>query len=58
MAFEGGTNGASVRSELRSALAGLGYEPDEVGAVLRRLPPEGEVEPMLREALKLLAVDR
>ena len=52
------SGGTSARSELRSALAGLGYEPDEVGAVLRRLPAEGEVEPMLREALKLLAVDR
>jgi len=26
--------------------------------VLHRLPPDGEVEAMLREALKLLAVDR
>src|SRR5207253_2432115 len=58
VAFEGGADGASARSELRSALAGLGYEPDEVGAVLRRLPADGEVEPMLREALKLLAVER
>ena len=58
VAFEGGADGASARSELRAALAGLGYEPDEVGAVLRRLPADGEVEPMLREALKLLAVER
>jgi holliday junction DNA helicase RuvA len=58
VAFEGGANGVSARSELRAALAGLGYEADEVGAVLHRLPPEGEVEAMLREALKLLAVNR
>jgi Holliday junction DNA helicase RuvA len=55
---EGERVGASPRSELRAALTGLGYEADEVGEVLRRLPAEGEIEPLLREALKLLAAAR
>jgi Holliday junction DNA helicase RuvA len=49
---------STARSELRAALAGLGYGPDEVRDVLRALPPEGEVEGLLKEALKLLAVSR
>lgn len=47
-----------VRAELRAALAGLGYEPDEVRDVLRELPPEGDVQELLREALRQLAVAR
>ena len=39
-------------------MAGLGYDADEVSAVLRRLPSDGEVEAMLRDALKLLAAAR
>ena len=50
--------GSSARSELRSALAGLGYGPDEVRDVLRELPQDGEVTVLLKEALKLLAVSR
>ncbi len=48
----------SARSDLREALAGLGYGTDEVGAVLRELPPEGAVEDLLRQALRLLAAAR
>jgi Holliday junction DNA helicase RuvA len=52
----GNGNGANVRrAEVRAALASLGYEPQEVVPVLRELPPEGEVEDLLRFALKLLA---
>jgi Holliday junction DNA helicase RuvA len=54
----GDANGAAARSDLRGALANLGYDADEVSEVLRRLPPDGEVEPLLREALKLLAAAR
>ncbi len=48
----------SARADLREALAGLGYATDEVGAVLRELPAEGEVEDLLRQALRLLAAAR
>ena len=45
-------------AELRAALAGLGYEPDEVRRVSRELSPEGDLETMLRSALRLLAASR
>ena len=44
------------RSEVRAALAGLGYAPDEVRDVVAQLPEAGSVEDLLREALKLLSV--
>ena len=50
--------GGSVRADLCAALAGLGYQPDEVREVLRELPPEGDVDLLLRDALKLLATSR
>ncbi len=49
---------APVRADLRAALTGLGYGPDEVTHVLRELPAEGDVEDLLRAALKLLAAAR
>jgi Holliday junction DNA helicase RuvA len=49
---------SSARAEVRTALAGLGYEPDEVREVLTQLPDDGPVEELLRDALKLLAVTR
>jgi Holliday junction DNA helicase RuvA len=52
---EGG-GGPAPRSEVRAALTGLGYAPDEVRDVVAQLPEEGSVEELLREALKLLAV--
>ena len=48
----------SVRADLGAALAGLGYQPDEVRDVLRELPAEGDVDALLRDALKLLAASR
>ena len=45
-----------VRSDVREALANLGYGADEVGAVLRELPDDGDVSELLREALQRLAV--
>ncbi len=48
----------SARTDLREALAGLGYGNDEVGAVLRELPADGAVEDLLRQALRLLAAAR
>jgi Holliday junction DNA helicase RuvA len=47
-----------ARAEVRDALTGLGYGPDEVRAVLTRLPDEGGVEELLRTALRMLAVAR
>lgn len=46
------------RSDVRAALASLGYGHDEVRAVLRELPTDGDVEELLRHALKLLAAAR
>ena len=51
-----GDGAPSPRAEVRVALAGLGYAPDEVRDVVAQLPEEGSVEELLREALKLLAV--
>ena len=50
--------GGSVRADLGAALAGLGYQPDEVREVLRELPAEGNVAVLLRDALKMLAAAR
>ena len=52
------SNGGSTRADLGAALAGLGYQPDEVRDVLRELPAEGNVDTLLRDALKLLAAAR
>ena len=46
---------AAARAEVRTALAGLGYGPEEVRAVVRELPEEGTVEDLLKAALKQLA---
>lgn len=48
----------SARAEVRDALTGLGYSPEEVRQALARLPDDGAVEDMLRDALKLLASAR
>ncbi len=47
-----------ARADLRAALAGLGYGPDEVGHALRQLPADGEVDELLRAALRILAAAR
>ena len=48
----------SVRSDVRAALAGLGYGAEEVRDAVRDLPEEGEVEDLLRLALRSLAATR
>ena len=53
-----GHRAPSVRADLGAALAGLGYQPEEVREVLRELPAEGDVDILLRDALKLLAAAR
>jgi Holliday junction DNA helicase RuvA len=50
-----GSGAGPARAEVREALTGLGYAPDEVRDVLAQLPEEGTVERLLRDALKLLA---
>jgi Holliday junction DNA helicase RuvA len=42
----------SVRSDLREALANLGYGPDEILRVLQDLPADGDTSDLLREALQ------
>lgn len=54
----GGQPGTPARADLRNALSGLGYEADEVRRVLRELPDEGELDALLRDALRLLAAAR
>lgn len=44
--------------EVRAALAGLGYGPDEVHAVVRDLPEAGTVEELLTAALRQMAAAR
>jgi holliday junction DNA helicase RuvA len=52
----GGTS--TPRGEVRDALLGLGYSPDEVRAVLGQVGEEGTVEDLLRDALRALAGNR
>lgn len=47
------TTGA--RGDVRSALEGLGYGPDEIRHVLADLPAEGDTAELLRDALRRLA---
>lgn len=54
----GAEAGTSGRAEVRAALEGLGYGPEEVREVLLRLPDDGPLEVLLREALKQLARER
>ena len=54
----GGGGGASVIGDVREALAGLGYGPEEVRDALRELPATGDASTLLRDALKLLGAKR
>jgi Holliday junction DNA helicase RuvA len=49
-----GIAAAGPRAEVREALGGLGYSPEEVREVLAGLDDEAPVESMLREALRQL----
>ncbi len=50
--------GAAAVNEVRAALSGLGYGPDEVREAMRDLPLDARVEDMLTSALKQLASAR
>ena len=54
----GGGGGGTVVGDVREALAGLGYGPDEVRDALRELPSTGDASTLLRDALKLLGAKR
>jgi Holliday junction DNA helicase RuvA len=49
---------AATRTEVRTALASLGYGADEIRSALARLPAEGSVEDQLRLALREMAAVR
>jgi Holliday junction DNA helicase RuvA len=48
----------SVRADVRDALLGLGYEPDEIRESLTDVPEEGDVALLLKQALQRLALVR
>jgi Holliday junction DNA helicase RuvA len=50
-----GSGASSARSEVRDALANLGYAPEEVRETLGQLSDDGTVEDLLRDALRVLA---
>lgn len=50
-----GPAGASARGDVRDALSGLGYGPDEIARVLSDLPDDGDSSDLLRQALQRLA---
>ncbi len=55
-AADGSTAPTSAHGDVREALTGLGYGGDEIAAVLRTLPTEGDTGDLLRRALQTLAV--
>jgi holliday junction DNA helicase RuvA len=46
----------SARADVRDALAGLGYAPDEIREALAEVPDEGDVSLLLKQALQRLAL--
>jgi Holliday junction DNA helicase RuvA len=54
----GGGGGGTVVGDVREALTGLGYGPDEVRDALRELPASADASSLLRDALKLLGAKR
>jgi Holliday junction DNA helicase RuvA len=54
----GGGSGGSAVGDVREALAGLGYAPEEIRETLRELPTDRDAATLLRDALKLLGARR
>lgn len=54
----GGGGGGSVVGDVREALTGLGYGPEEIRDALRELPSTSDASTLLRDALKLLGAKR
>jgi Holliday junction DNA helicase RuvA len=53
-----GGGGGTVVGDVREALSGLGYAPEEIRDAMRELPANGDAATLLRDALKLLGVKR
>jgi Holliday junction DNA helicase RuvA len=49
---------SSTIGDVREALAGLGYGPEEIRDAMRELPESASAEDLLRDALRLLGVRR
>jgi holliday junction DNA helicase RuvA len=54
----GATHPPSARSDVREALAGLGYSSDEIHGATIELPDDGDAPQLLRQALQHLATAR
>jgi holliday junction DNA helicase RuvA len=54
----GAAAGPSPRSDVRDALAGLGYSADEIHGAVAELPDDGDASQLLRLALQRLATVR
>jgi Holliday junction DNA helicase RuvA len=52
------TGGSTTIGNVREALAGLGYAPEEIREAMRDLPDSTSAEDLLRDALRLLGVRR
>ena len=52
------TGGSTTIGNVREALAGLGYAPEEIREAMRDLPESTSAEDLLRDALRLLGVRR
>jgi len=50
--------GSSSLADVREALTGLGYSPEEIRSVLTELPDDGDPAELISDALKRLAVPR
>ena len=48
-------DGGDARSDVRAALGELGYGTEEVRALLRKLPADGDSKALLRQALAILS---
>ena len=51
---DGDVQGSGPMGEVRTALEGLGYQPDEISSVLRDLPSDLPIEEMLKRSLQAL----
>jgi Holliday junction DNA helicase RuvA len=54
----GSTGQGSARADVRTALAELGYSPDEIRTATADLPDDGDAAELLRQALSTLAAGR
>jgi Holliday junction DNA helicase RuvA len=58
IAAGGGATGSSVLGDVREALYGLGYAPEEVRDALREISASDDASTLLRDALQLLGAKR